>query len=126
VAAPAIRAPRSSIEARNQKRGSFGTGWCAHLGRITTGRGRIAESTVAGSVRRRGFRSQGGGGSVAEARGGSALLWGERRAPEAAAAWPAVASPDCGRLGPDGLRVDRGRASGGWRKAGSGLRARPS
>jgi hypothetical protein len=37
VAAPAIREPRSSIEARNQKRGSFGTGWCAHLGRITTG-----------------------------------------------------------------------------------------
>jgi hypothetical protein len=68
VVAPAIRAPRSSIEARNQKRGSFGTGWCAHLGRITTGPAGIGgQPPAVGSVRRRAvaarrLRHRGGGG----------------------------------------------------------------
>jgi hypothetical protein len=58
VAAPAIRAPRSSIEARNQKWGSFGTGWCAHLGRIMT-----EPAGISGQHRRR-FCPAGGGDGV--------------------------------------------------------------
>jgi hypothetical protein len=52
-------------------------------------------------------------------RGGSALLWGGRRAPEAAAAWPAGALAMA-----DGPRRAGGLGRRG--RTGSGLRARPS
>jgi hypothetical protein len=49
-----------------------------------------------GRAQRRRRRAAGaaGGALGQRRRGGSALLWGGRRAPEAAAAWPAVAAPD--------------------------------
>jgi hypothetical protein len=91
--------------------------WCRSGGAPVRGR------AAAASFARR-------AGRAASRRGrGSALLWG--RGPPGSAC--RARTPEMRRraaqqhrLGPDGLRVGRGRASGGRRVAGSGLRARPS